>query len=159
MKQIPAIELRPLCLHVYRVGGIWGNDKIVRADDRKTLRYYLKGTRLAGNWQLALHIGGRDGALVCHAKSPYLGPPMTVTDPGPINITIGPERHTVEVHHGNGGTYSFRGLDDQEYCWRPSSVLWGNKMECLNSQHQVMATYRIRLFAMSKDGELRIHQV
>ena len=27
-----------LCLHVYRIGGIWGDDKIVRADDKKTPR-------------------------------------------------------------------------------------------------------------------------
>ncbi|KAF8555858.1 hypothetical protein OG21DRAFT_1507222 [Imleria badia] len=152
-------ETRPLCLHVYRIGGIWGDDKIVRADDKKTPRYYLKGTRLAASWQFALHVGGPNGIVVCHVKSPYLGPPLAETDPGPISITGSEwERQIVQVHRGkksSGGAYLFRGPDDKEYRWRPISWLL---LECLDSQDQVVATYRITLFAISKDGELRIHQ-
>lgn len=129
---------------------------------------------------------------MCHVKSPYLGPPIMATDPGPISITIGPGRRTVEIHRGNrasNGTCTFRGLDDKEYRWRParSSRLWGNTMEvrardgscsmemmtegraclgfciaskkCLNAQDRVVATYRMTLFAISKDGELCIYQV
>jgi len=150
-----------MCFHVYRIGGIWSDDRIVRADDRKTPRYFLKGTRLAGNWQFALHAGGPNGVVVCHVKSGYLGPPLLEATPGPINITIGSEGHTVLVDRGNKPTdvtYAFKGLDDQQYRWQPVSRLWGNTMECINSQDQVVATYRITLFAMSKDGELRIHQ-
>ena len=57
---------------------------------------------------------------------------MPAIEPSPINITIGPERHTVQVHRGSGpsvGTYSFRGLDNDEYRWQPSSQLLGNKIE------------------------------
>ncbi|KAI9567081.1 hypothetical protein HD554DRAFT_1022262 [Boletus coccyginus] len=157
-----ATEGHPLCLHVYRIGSIWGDDRIVRTDDRKTPRYYLKVTRYTANWQSALHVGGPNGFLICNIKSPYLGPPIRdVTDPSPISITIGLERHTVEVHHGKGffdATYSFNGLDDKVYRWQPSSWSWGSKLKCTNSQDQVVATYRLTLFAISKDGELRIHE-
>jgi len=184
-----ATESRPLCFHIYRVGGFWGDDKIIKADDRRTPRYYLKSTRLITSWQFALHVGGEpNGVPICHVKSPYLGPPMVATDPGPISITwtaraIGTdnstdpltdderrERHhrqteTVHVHRQNGslrapgGTYSFRGPDDEEHRWRLRPRSWGSKMECLDSRDRIVATYRITLFALSKDGELRIHQV
>jgi len=85
------------------------------------------------NWQSALHVGSPDGVLICHIKSPYLGPPIgDVTDTGPVSITIGLERHIVEVHRGKGssdGTYSFNGLDDKVYRWQPSSRSWGSKLE------------------------------
>lgn len=98
-----------------------------------------------------------DGLPTCHVKSPYLGPPMVATDPGPISITwtaraigidIGAdlltdeerrERHwqadTVHVRRQNGslrapgGTYSFRGPDEAEYRWRLRPRSWGSKME------------------------------
>ncbi|KAN0088289.1 hypothetical protein V8E55_005346 [Tylopilus felleus] len=155
-------ETRPLCLHVYRIGGIWGDDKIVRAEDKKTPRYYLKGTRYESRWQFSLHVGGPNGVVVCHVKSPYLGPPLLASDPGPITITIASEGLTVRVRRGtkssSDDTYTFKGLDDKEYRWQPISRLLGNRLECLNAQDQVVATYRITLFAISKDGELRIHQ-
>lgn len=59
---------------------------------------------------------------------------MAATDSGPISITLGSdwERQTVQVHRGkkaSAGTYSFRGLDDREYRWRPISRLLGDKLE------------------------------
>ncbi|KAG9313224.1 hypothetical protein JVU11DRAFT_6684 [Chiua virens] len=158
-----ATEARPLCLHVYRIGGIWSDDKIIQEDDRKTPRYFLKGTRPANCWQFALHLGRPNGVPICHVKSPYLGPPMVATDPGPITITItGPERRTINMHRRSPDVkerYSFRGLDEEAYRWKQRSQLLGNIFECLNSQDQVVATYRITTFAISKDGELRIYQV
>ena len=58
---------------------------------------------------------------------------MVAVDPGPTRITIAnsPER-TVEVHRKEkspGGTHTFRGLDDKEYRWQPSSRLWVNNLE------------------------------
>lgn len=81
-----------------------------------------------------LHVGSPDGPPVCHIKSAYLGPPMIeAPHPGPISITIGLKRHVVEVHRGKASasdrTYSFRGLDDKEYRWQPSSWLWGGTLE------------------------------
>ncbi|KIK91023.1 hypothetical protein PAXRUDRAFT_831188 [Paxillus rubicundulus Ve08.2h10] len=150
----------PLCFHIYRIGGLWAEDKIVKDEDRITNRYFLRGARSLANWQFTLHAGSSSGALVCRVNSPYIGPPLMQTDPGPIIITMASERRPTYIHRESGatdGTHLFKGPDDKEYRWRPTSGLWRHKLQCLDPQNQVVATYRVTILAISKDGELCVN--
>ncbi|KIJ65431.1 hypothetical protein HYDPIDRAFT_87932 [Hydnomerulius pinastri MD-312] len=145
-------------LHVYRIGGLLGDDKIVKAEDRSTSLYYLKGQRDDAQWQFALHAGGPDGALICRVHSAYTGPPLT--PPGPIVIIMTSERRPFRMERRRGmpeSVYWFRGPDDKEYHWQSQCHLWRNEMQCLDAQGEVVATYRVTTMAMSKDGELRVN--
>ncbi|KAF9233862.1 hypothetical protein BU15DRAFT_53384 [Melanogaster broomeanus] len=147
---------RSLCFHVYRTGGLWGEDKIVKGEDRVTHRYYLKVTRNLARWQSTLHAEGPNGILVCDVKSPYVGPPMAPTDRGPTIISMASERRPIHISRGPGGTCSFRGLDDEEYRWHHiCNPLLAS--QCLDQHNQVVASYRVTLMAISKDGELCVH--
>ncbi|KAF9224130.1 hypothetical protein BS17DRAFT_830430 [Gyrodon lividus] len=142
------------------IGSLWNEDKIIKGENRITNRYYLKGTRDAAKWQFTLHAEAPNGALICHVKSPYVGPPMTGTDPGPITIIMASERRPIHIRRRSGtsdGTYSFKGPDDRVYRWQSNSGLWRHKMKCLDPKNQVVATYRVTIMAVSKDGELCVN--
>ncbi|KAG6334901.1 hypothetical protein ID866_4195 [Astraeus odoratus] len=67
------------------------------------------------------------------------------------------EHRVVQLHRESGGKRSFRGPDDRMYHWRSSSGLLRNEMVCVDAHGVVVATYRITMMAVSKDGELRIN--
>ncbi|KAH7890956.1 hypothetical protein F5I97DRAFT_1923456 [Phlebopus sp. FC_14] len=150
----------PSSFHVYRLGGLIGDDKIVKAEDRTTNLYYLKNSRSANQWQFALHAEGPDGPLICRVTSPYVGPLTLGSAPDPIVISMTADRRLVRMERRRGafdGTHWFKGPDDNEYRWHPRSHLWRDEMRCLSAHGDVVATYRVTTMAVSKDGELRIN--
>ncbi|KAF9224132.1 hypothetical protein BS17DRAFT_780523 [Gyrodon lividus] len=124
---------QPLSLHVYRIGGLLGDDKIVKAEDKTTTLYYLKGSRDVTQWKFALHADGPDGALICRVCSAYVGPPTICgLPPGAIQITVASERRSISMERRRGtpdGTHWFRGPDAREYHWQSNSYLWRNEMQ------------------------------
>lgn len=152
---------QPSSFHVYRIGGLLGDDKVVKARDKTTSLYYLKGSRDATQWKFSLHADGPDGALICRVCSAYVGPPtLCGLPPGPILITMVSERRSIPMERRRGtpeGTRWFRGPDHREYRWESNSHLWRNEMQCFDTQGEVVATYRTTAMAMSKDGELLIY--
>ncbi|KAI6164515.1 hypothetical protein EDD17DRAFT_1560786 [Pisolithus thermaeus] len=125
--------------HVYRVGGLLGDDKVIKADDRTTLLYYLKGTRTSTQWQT--------GIAVCHVSSPCLAQCTVGYAFGPI----------VQFQLPTSGDRSFKGPDGKTYHWKSNAGLLRSEMQCSDTKGVVVATYRITMMAVSKDGELRIN--
>ncbi|KAG8221124.1 hypothetical protein J3R82DRAFT_2653 [Butyriboletus roseoflavus] len=154
-------EEQLLSFHVYRVGGFLGDDKIIKAQDKITDMYYLKGSRGDTQWQFTLHADGPSGALICRVSSAYTGPPMICgLFPGPMLVNITSERRPIHMERRRGtpeGTQWFRGPDNREYHWRTRMHLWRNEMQCLDTEGEIMATYRATAMAISKDGELHIY--
>ncbi|KIJ21040.1 hypothetical protein PAXINDRAFT_125668, partial [Paxillus involutus ATCC 200175] len=124
---------QPSSFHVYRIGGLLGDDKVVKARDKTTSLYYLKGSRDATQWKFSLHADGPDGALICRVCSAYVGPPtLCGLPPGPILITMVSERRSIPMERRRGtpeGTRWFRGPDHREYRWESNSHLWRNEMQ------------------------------
>ncbi|KAF8448790.1 hypothetical protein L210DRAFT_3523131 [Boletus edulis BED1] len=150
-----------LSLHVYRIGGFLGDDRIIKAQDKITDMYYLKGSRGDTQWQFTLHADGPNGAIICRVSSGYIGPPLICdVSPGSILVDITSERRPFHLERRRGtpeGTRWFRGPDDKDYHWRFSTHLWRDDMQCLNAEGEIMATYRATAMAISKDGELCIY--
>lgn len=143
--------------HVYRVGGLLGDDKVIKADDRTTLLYYLKGTRTSTQWQFTLYAGSQAGIAVCHVSSPCLAQCAVGYAFGPIVITIFSTPRQVQFQLPTSGDRSFKGPDGQTYHWKSNAGLLRNEMQCSDTKGVVVATYRITMMAVSKDGELRIN--
>ncbi|KAL4062528.1 hypothetical protein J3A83DRAFT_4381687 [Scleroderma citrinum] len=145
--------------HVYRVGGLLGDDRVIKADDRTTILYYLKCSRTSTQWQFMLHAGSLTGILVCHVISAYLAHSTLSEAPGPIALNMVTEHRQVQFKQASRGRRSFKGPDDKLYYWKSSSGLLRNEMQCEDSQGVVVATYRVTMMALTKDGELRINPV
>jgi len=144
------------------------------------IRYYLRCSRTPSQWQFMLHAGSQTGVLVCHVISPYLGHSTLSNVPGPFAINMAMEHRQVQLQRSSGGKRSFRGPDDKLYHWRSSSGLLRSEMQvcsvatrtknlrpdvrilcrqCSDTQGVVVATYRVTMMALTKDGELRINPV
>ncbi|KAI6149618.1 hypothetical protein BKA82DRAFT_4131374 [Pisolithus tinctorius] len=143
--------------HVYRVGGLLGDDKVIKADDRATILYYLKGSRTSNQWQFGLHAGGQTGIAVCHVSSPCLAQCTTDYAPGHIVITMLSTPRQAQFQLPSKGDRSFKGPDGRTYRWKSNAGLLRNEMQCSDTKGVVVATYRITMMAVSKDGELRIN--
>lgn len=143
--------------HVYRVGGLLGDDKVIKADDRTTLLYYLKGTRTSTQWQFTLCAGSQTGSAICHVSSPCLAQCTVAYASGPIVITILSTPRQVQFQLPSCGDRSFTGPDGKTYHWKSNAGLLRNEMQCSDMNGVVVATYRITMMAVSKDGELRIN--
>ncbi|KAF8141394.1 hypothetical protein EV363DRAFT_1307967 [Boletus edulis] len=137
-----------LSLHVYRIGGFLGDDRIIKAQDKIT---DMRGAEVTTQWQFTLHADGPNGAIICRVSSGYIGPPL-ICDVSPGSILRRPFH--LERRRGTPeGTRWFRGPDDKDYHWRFSTHLWRDDMQCLNAEGEIMATYRATAMAISKDGE------
>lgn len=143
--------------HVYRIGGLLGDDKVIKADDRTTVLYYLRCSRTSSQWQFMLYAGSQTGILVCNVISPYLGHSTLSNVLGPFAINMVIEHRQVQLQQSSGGRRCFRGPDDKLYQWRSSSGLLRGEMQCSDTQGVVVATYRVTMIALTKDGELRIN--
>lgn len=144
------------------------------------IRYYLRCSRTSSQWQFMLYAGSQTGILVCNVISPYLGHSTLSNVLGPFAINMVIEHRQVQLQQSSGGRRCFRGPDDKLYQWRSSSGLLRGEMQvcsvttrtrnlqpdvralclqCSDTQGVVVATYRVTMIALTKDGELRINPV
>ncbi|KIK12523.1 hypothetical protein PISMIDRAFT_18671 [Pisolithus microcarpus 441] len=64
---------------------------------------------------------------------------------------------SVQFQLPSSGDRSFTGPDGKTYHWKSNAGLLRNEMQCSDMNGVVVATYRITMMAVSKDGELRIN--
>ncbi|KAG0698174.1 hypothetical protein DFH29DRAFT_810710 [Suillus ampliporus] len=166
---------QPTTLHIYNFGGVFGNRKIIKGEDKITTLYFMQNTRSSLHWTFDLHADGPDGPLLCRAQSSYNGPPlMHEVNHGPT-LSMTAVRRPVKMERKLGtfdGTVFFKGPDQKEYRWRTTARLFSAVMEvrtgfggiwqhlsrsscqCLDAEDALIATYRVTSMSVTKDGVL-----
>lgn len=149
---------RPITLHVYNFGSMFGNRKIIKGEDKTTILYFMQNTRSSMHWTFDLHADGADGPLLCRAQSSYHGPPLlNEVNHGPTILSMTAVRQPVKMERKRGafnGTVFFKGPDQKEYRWQTTARLFSAAMECLDAEGVLIATYRVTSMSVTKDGVL-----
>ncbi|KAI6116765.1 hypothetical protein EDD16DRAFT_1520386 [Pisolithus croceorrhizus] len=116
--------------HVYRVGGLLGDDKLIKDHAYGAATDTIsRGPVPPPNGSSHYAQEARTGIAVCH----------------------------VQFQLPTSGDRSFKGPDGKTYHWKSNAGLLRNEMQCSDTKGVVVATYRITMMAVSKDGELRIN--
>ncbi|EGO22666.1 hypothetical protein SERLADRAFT_417034 [Serpula lacrymans var. lacrymans S7.9] len=154
----------PTSFHIYRDGWFFSGDRFVKAADRSTILYHVKGVRTVSRWELALCAGGKDGPPVCRIRKTFTEFKYSeyICDDSPETLSVtNKDGWTTQLERRKGAfdeTHWFQGPDNKEYRWMPmKSAILRSDLQCVDAQDSIVANFRVTIMAVSKDGELRIY--